>query len=183
MLRRLIHLSVLLSAFCLLCVLILWEVSYHRTVWMDFTASDAKSRSIGGIRGRAVILYDEPSALPSGVHFHIEMTPGVSGLGDWLGWGFGLSDWTYSQWQATGDYFFCGGVFSSSQFLNPSSKLPVFLGRTIFVHHALAIPFSYLALLSSILPTLALFSIRRRRKTATRRGFPIATTTPQPPTP
>jgi len=161
MLRRLFQLSAFLSAFCLLCILILWPLSYYRDFGVLAVLPGETAVLTHNMPGRIFVLFGSTVTArrpPRNLEIFAEKATFDN---EW-------SKWTYLTWGPT-------------RFEPFGTYLGVSCGHEYMVGnwfpHLLAIPFSYLTLLASILPTLALISIRRR-KNATLRGFPIATTTP-----
>lgn len=156
-LRRLFHTAAAVSMLLLLATLILWPVSYYR--WMDATYSVPEQNVLGfgGRSGRAFVESNPESwRFVSGLHFatHDDFT-------------MGQDHWSYLAWKTDApgeDFRLAFGIFDLP--INNALGVSWLVHRGIVTRAFFCVPFSYLALLFSILPLLAFRSIRRRRKLA-----------------
>ena len=147
-LRRTFYAAAAVSSLLLLATLILWPVSHYRGLYAGYCTAGGDEYYVAADGGRAVVAY-------------------TFGLASARGWDFvanppELSHWSYLSWN------------TPDPELAPNFAAPTFLGvcwfhtlpRVSWTEHGALIPFSYFTLLFSILPLLALRSIRRRRKAA-----------------
>ncbi len=154
MFRRLFHVSAFLSALCLLCILILWPVSYHREVGADYITSTQICHGIAGLSGRLILMRVENSRAP-GIHFR-NFNPQDNSL----------SEWSYSK--PPGPRILALDAFDTFGWLGMEHTRAHMPSGFLAPPSEFAIPFSYLAILSSILPTIAFLS---RRRKAFRKGL------------
>ena len=152
-LRRTIHTAAAVSTLLLLVTLILWPVSHYREVHTSYGTADGRGYLLGAnggwIQGEYVTAYSA-----------------------WRGWQFQASNPVWTPWSYQ-DYL----TWNTPDPDDPSARtylgvswyqIPTEPGQAI---DGMSIPFSYLALLFSILPLLAFRSIRRRRKAAKAAGL------------
>ena len=149
-LRRLFYSAAAVSMLLLVAMLILWPVSYYRAIFEIYAGAGGFDYVIGARSGRlAAIRYSRQSLSP-GLHFKVSDPPS--------------DQWSYLSWNARNLSPGESPDVDSHTFLGArSERLPPRFG---LAYNAVNIPFSYLALLFSILPLLAFRSIRRRRKEA-----------------
>jgi hypothetical protein len=154
-LRRSFFAAAAVSTLLLLATLIVWPVSYYRTAGVEYTQDNGSNNYcyFGGWNGRAVVLYDKETASdgPRRLGFNTHtIAPGQT------------KEWSYLTWNTDSSEIFFGLTTSLGvawEFY--AATTPSFV--TVWCNHWY-IPFSYLALLFSILPLLAFRSIRRRRR-------------------
>ncbi len=161
MLRRLLYATDSLSAVGLLCVLILWPLSYCRYVGVEYTTTATWGEiayQVGGKQGRMLVARDG-AQFPQRPHF-ISKKIEPSEL------------WSYWTWL-------------SPPSINTDNPIASEYLGIIYVRYPGAtpdspliweIPFSYVAILLAILPTLAFFSHRRHARLNVRPAFPIEPT-------
>ena len=145
MFRRLFYAAACVSALLLLATLIVWPVSYYGRDYARYVTTGGDEYVVAADSGRAVV------ARNSGWH-------------DTPGWYFRATDpvwslWSYLTWNTPDpDSSFTAPTFLGVSWLDPTLDGPS--ETTVFI------PFSYLAILFSILPLLAFRSIRRQRRLA-----------------
>jgi len=137
------------SSLLLLATLILWPVSYHRDTWVSLGIAGQSEYELDGQFGRMRLLYTDNDIypLPRGLHFSARQQSADEAF-----------NWSYTMWRTPDD--------ATSNPLVTTLGVSWYGYREGFVLASLYIPFSYLAVLFSILPLLAFRSIRRRRKAA-----------------
>jgi len=145
MFRRLFYAAACVSALLLLATLIVWPVSYHREWYAQYATTGGDNYALFTDSGRAMVQRE-------------------SGWPRRPGWDFqagdpGLGHWSYLTWNTPDpDSSFTAPTFLGVSWLDPTLDGPS--ETTVFI------PFSYLAILFSILPLLAFRSIRRQRRLA-----------------
>ena len=142
MIRRFFFISALFFAFCLLCVAILWPMSYYREADARYTTANRDTYHITGAKGRLYVHYqpdmrwDDPN-----VEF---AAPKLNRQDNW--------SWSYLTWFTPYDP-------------DVNDETVTTLG-IFWVHQwnetILGIPFSYLAFLFSMVPALVFFFQRQR---------------------
>jgi hypothetical protein len=147
-LRRSFFTAASLSTLLLLATLILWPVSYSKVLRAGYDTSIGVFLELSIIPGRLGLYYQAPLPLTDDgrQHLHFDTRELASDDLDWSYWGKTKPGYKTTFMGMMGSYF-RGDAATADEVL--------------FV-----IPFSYLALLFSVLPLLAFRSIRRRRKAA-----------------
>jgi hypothetical protein len=151
-LRRSFYTAATVSSLLLLATLIFWPVSYYRNSGVTYVCSSAPAYSLYGQSGRCVAGFNS-QYFPWGDKYFI-----LSSAKLYKG---GLNDWSYLTLNSLTP---TGGNLGT----DATTSLGLLRWRSpgTFEVAIVCIPFAYLALLFSILPLLAVHSLRRRRRAA-----------------
>jgi len=155
LLRRTFYTAAALSTLLLLATLILWPTSSYRRVAVVHSTAGKTITAISGLSGRAVFATALPAAEDS--ELYLRMVDGPADTWSYFTWEMARSGPLPTAYVRALGFTWEHTVIVAN---GPAKPWVVFDATNI------KIPFSYLALLFSILPMLAFRSLRRRRKLA-----------------
>ncbi len=148
-----------ISAFLLLAILILWPLSYFRADALFHRTANGDGCIIDFSAGRVGVAVGYVADQPYGLSYWDSRR---SFAGEW-------NSWSYT------DHSSINANFTTARLLGCEYQVAL-PGGVCYPLYCITIPYSYLALLSAITPTLWLVAIHRRRRRAYRLAYNLCPT-------